>query len=229
MPGTQDPPCRLLLVLLFSVGLALAQQTSLSVPATFPCKSSTQFFDVSSLNCQDCDQVKCIPVACQLPHMAYLLAASVSHAAAGCNQSAGLCCLHTQAQGYYPAADQLSCVLCDSTAGNDTSFSNGFSMAASWTPAALTNTGRCTCVTLTASSVLSSMQDNGRTYGRCLDCPAGTTADKDSSSCVPAGGAVQTPGTDLAYVLSTLNAKGAGISASTATQVRWVAPAWCRL
>lgn len=39
-----------------SIRLAAAQ-TSLSVPATYPCKSSIQFFDISSLQCQNCNQV----------------------------------------------------------------------------------------------------------------------------------------------------------------------------
>jgi hypothetical protein len=66
---------------------------------------------------------------------------------------------------------------------------------------------------------MSSMQDNGRAFQRCLQCPAGSSADASSGACVPPSGPLRTAANDLAYVLSALNAKGAGISATTATQV----------
>eukprot|EP00878_Enallax_costatus_P035983 GHUV01040251.1.p2 GENE.GHUV01040251.1~~GHUV01040251.1.p2 ORF type:complete len:188 (+),score=59.27 GHUV01040251.1:473-1036(+) len=124
-----------------------------------------------------------------------------------------------QAAGYYPATDQLSCVLCDPTNGTDSSFSNGFSMTATWTPAALSTAGKCSCRNATAASVISPVQDSGRQLSRCLTCPANTTADSSSGACVPSSGPVQTPDSDLAYVLNTLNAQGAAISTTTATQV----------
>lgn len=129
-----------------------------------------------------------------------------------------------QASGYVLAADKLRCVLCDSSTGNDTSFGNGFSMSISWLPAKATAAaaggGTCQCVAAAAGTVISSVSDAGMQLQRCLVCPAGSTADASTGSCVPPSGPVQTAARDLAYVLSTLNAKGAGISPPTATQVR---------
>lgn len=63
------------------------------------------------------------------------------------------------------------------------------------------------------------MQDNGRAFRRCLQCPAGSSPDASSGACVPPSGPLRTAASDLAYVLGALNARGAGISTSTATQV----------
>lgn len=52
-------------------------------------------------------------------------------------------CVVVQAAGYVPSADKLSCVLCDPSSGNTTSFGNGFSMVSAWEPAALTVGGAC--------------------------------------------------------------------------------------
>lgn len=127
--------------------------------------------------------------------------------------------LPLQAAGYFPAADQLSCVLCDPTSGVDSSFSNGFSMSATWLAASLSSAGACICSSSTTTSVVSTMQEYGRTFQRCLQCPTDSTPNSNSGSCDPAHGQQRTPAGDLTYVLSTLNAKGAGISVSTATQV----------
>uniref|UniRef100_A0A383WB01 Meckelin n=1 Tax=Tetradesmus obliquus TaxID=3088 RepID=A0A383WB01_TETOB len=62
------------------------------------------------------------------------------------------------------------------------------------------------------------MQDNGRAFRRCLQCPAGSSPDASSGACVPPSGPLRTAASDLAYVLGALNARGAGISTSTATQ-----------
>ena len=124
-----------------------------------------------------------------------------------------------QAAGFVPSADKLSCVLCDASSGNDTSFSNGFSMTTAWQPASLTPAGACQCSSAAAGTVLSTVADAGRELQRCLVCPAGTTADASTGSCQPPSGPLQSPAKDLTYVLSTLNARGAGILAATATQV----------
>jgi hypothetical protein len=118
------------------------------------------------------------------------------------------------------APDKLRCVLCDASAGNDTSFSNGFSMAATWLPAAPAAGGvSCRCAAAAPGTVVSTVSDAGQLLQRCLVCPAGTTADASTASCVPPSGPPQSAARDLAYVLSALNGRGASILQTTATQV----------
>jgi hypothetical protein len=124
-----------------------------------------------------------------------------------------------QAAGYVPSADKLSCVLCDPSSGNITSFGNGFSMESAWQPAALTAGGACQCSAAAAGTVVSRVSEAGRDLQRCLVCPAGSTADASTGTCVPASGPLSTPMKDLTYVLNDLNSNGAGILAATATQV----------
>lgn len=125
-----------------------------------------------------------------------------------------------QAAGYVPSADKLSCVLCDSSSGNATSFSNGFTLTTAWQPASLTAAGICQCSSAAAGTVVSTVSSAGRDLQRCLICPAGSTADASTGICTPPSGSLSTPAKDLAYVLADLNSNGAGILAAMATQVR---------
>jgi hypothetical protein len=125
-----------------------------------------------------------------------------------------------QDAGYFAAADQLTCVLCDSTNGSDASFSNGFSMSAAWQAATLSPAGVCSCTSASNQSVMTTVSDSGRVFQRCLQCPAGTTANSSTASCMPVfTGLPSTAGADLAYVLNSLKSRGAGISGLTALQV----------
>lgn len=119
-----------------------------------------------------------------------------------------------------PAADKLSCVLCDASSGNQTSFANGFFMTTAWQPATLSAAGTCQCASAAAGTVVSTVSDAGRDLQRCLVCPADTTADASTGACTPPSGPLSNPAKDLAYVLTSMNANGAGILAATATQVR---------
>lgn len=134
-------------------------------------------------------------------------------------------CPHTQ--GFLPSTDQLYCVNCDGTKGNDTNFGNGFYQTSSWTPAAVTS-GTCACIAPNATSVMAITEDDGRYYSRCVTCPDGTTADGASGMCNPASNPVpSTPQSDLAYVVAALNSQqSAGINLQTATQVSAAPASW---
>jgi hypothetical protein len=61
----------------------------------------------------------------------------------------------------------------------------------------------------------------GQYYKKCITCPAGTTPDSATGSCQPSTSAGAVKQTDLAYVLATLNARGASLNSQTATQASW--------
>ncbi|GBF95222.1 meckelin [Raphidocelis subcapitata] len=123
-----------------------------------------------------------------------------------------------QANGFFPAPDGLGCVLCDSSTGSDASFAGGFTLAASWQPAALSAAGRCGCAAPGGGLVVADMAAGGRRFRRCVMCPTGWTADAAAGVCAPASGAPRTPEADLVYTVAALNARGAGINLQTATQ-----------
>lgn len=196
------------------------QQASLSMSAGLPCKQAGHFLDISTLECKACDQVM------------HLIGSKVwssfekspeSHRILDWRHRSPLYIaanyVVVQAAGYVPSGDKLSCVLCDPSSGNTTSFGNGFSMVSAWDPASLTAGGACQCSTAAAGTVISTVSEAGRDLQRCLVCPAGSTADASTGTCVPASGPLSTPLKDLTYVLNDLNSQGAGILAATATQV----------
>jgi hypothetical protein len=124
-------------------------------------------------------------------------------------------------QGFLPSSDQLNCVYCDATAGNDSAYFNGFYAASFWTAATVSN-DTCTCTAPTNSSVMGVVPDAGRYYSRCITCPPGTTPSVSTGVCLlPSAPQPSTLHADLAYVVSALNSdQGAGINPVTATQVR---------
>jgi hypothetical protein len=130
----------------------------------------------------------------------------------------------------FTGPDGLSCVLCDPGSGSDSSFAAGFMMSTQWVPATLSPAGTCSCgpnaaaLAANASSagaVLTAMEgEGGLGLKRCVLCPTGSAPDAAGGSCVPtSGGGPRSAAQDLAYVLTALNARGAGIVPMTATQV----------
>lgn len=193
-------------------GISGQQQASLGVAGVFPCKQAGQFFDISTLECKACDQVR-MQEGLQTCNLSSLQALNLLLLLLPCLLPTA------QSAGYVPAADKLSCVLCDASSGNQTSFTNGFSMTTAWQPATLSAAGTCQCASAAAGTVVSTVSDAGRDLQRCLVCPADTTADVSTGACTPPSGSLSSPAKDLAHVLSSMNANGAGILAATATQV----------
>jgi hypothetical protein len=130
-----------------------------------------------------------------------------------------------QSNGFFPATDGLGCVLCDGSTGSDASFEGGFTLAASWQPAALSAAGRCGCAAPGGGLVNADMAAGGRRFRRCVVCPSGWTADAAGGVCAPASGPPRTPDGDLGYTVAALNRRGAGIDPLTATRVR--SRGWC--
>lgn len=133
-----------------------------------------------------------------------------------------------QTAGFFPAPDQLGCVLCDPTNGSDVRFANGYVLSAAWGPSSLSAARACACTPDAAaaangSAISAASTDRGLSFQRCLVCPAGTAPDAATGACVPPSGPLPTPAGDLSYVVGALNARGAGILAQTATQVRMLA------
>lgn len=140
----------------------------------------------------------------------------------------GLSSLMLQAAGFFPADDQMGCVLCDPQAGSDDTYSSGYSEHSAWEASTLGANGKCSCAGPSTGRVMALMSSGGRRYSRCVVCPSGTTADTNSGSCLPGSGPPRTADGDLSYVVTALNAKGAGINPTTATQVRATSCALCK-
>ena len=122
-----------------------------------------------------------------------------------------------QAKGYFPSPDGLQCAYCSTEPGSDSYVKEGLSASSTWVAASFAS-GSCSCPDI-SKTVLSYISEYGMLFARCISCANGTKPDAGVGSCTANTTLVESPELDLKYSLRALNAMGAGIVETTATQV----------